>query len=531
MLAASSTKTKRHVVLFLLPLFICEIFSSFSILPEVHAQSASAGKRTFKVSAYYSPLPGQENYLRGNYEAEIRLNGRGEFGASGVAVHPGMIAAPKTYPFGTKVQLNGLGVGTVEDRGGAIVTAGNNGHNYDRLDVWMGYGDEGLQRALQWGIRVVDGEILSGDAVDTIDYGGLQDQINGKSPVVKKEEPALDAAEAMLLQAQVQELAERDEFLNSFPANVGVGTSGNQVRLIQAAFSKLGYYRGKIDGVYGYELANAVLTFQVSKKIVSSEDDPAAGYFGLKTRVTLIDILMNKKVKIDELAQDITLAKQNASDEKIEIASAKNEVKADTIIPNMPAPQMELASLVATEKPTKKNEPILISVTSISTVPFIQAEKPRTTEYNDLIEFKTPTISADLIQDVQAKLMTMGYNPGPINGKWNAQTRTAMKQFQIKNKLPVTEKLTSESARTFDTIMKTSNVTWAMPGEEATEKSHMVLELQSYMKRKGIYTGTVNGKADMAFLSGIIKLSKQDTFKSVFPSLYKTEKSWGEKKL
>jgi 3D (Asp-Asp-Asp) domain-containing protein len=34
-----------------------------------------------------------------------------------------MIAAPKTYDFGTRIDFDGLGVGIVEDRGGAIVKA------------------------------------------------------------------------------------------------------------------------------------------------------------------------------------------------------------------------------------------------------------------------------------------------------------------------------------------------------------------------------------------------------------------------
>lgn len=34
-------------------------------------------ERTFVVTAYYSPLPNQEKYLRGSYEADIRLNGNG----------------------------------------------------------------------------------------------------------------------------------------------------------------------------------------------------------------------------------------------------------------------------------------------------------------------------------------------------------------------------------------------------------------------------------------------------------------------
>lgn len=33
--------------------------------------------RTFVVTAYYSPLPDQARYLRGSYEADIRLNGNG----------------------------------------------------------------------------------------------------------------------------------------------------------------------------------------------------------------------------------------------------------------------------------------------------------------------------------------------------------------------------------------------------------------------------------------------------------------------
>jgi hypothetical protein len=34
-----------------------------------------------------------------------------------------MIAAPKTYAFGTHIFFDGLGLGRVEDRGGAIVEA------------------------------------------------------------------------------------------------------------------------------------------------------------------------------------------------------------------------------------------------------------------------------------------------------------------------------------------------------------------------------------------------------------------------
>ena len=78
-------------------------------------------ERDFVITAYYSPLPGQCCYVKGGEIADKILNGNGTHGADGTAVHPGMIAAPKSYAFGTRIQLPGIGIGTVNDRGGAIV--------------------------------------------------------------------------------------------------------------------------------------------------------------------------------------------------------------------------------------------------------------------------------------------------------------------------------------------------------------------------------------------------------------------------
>lgn len=94
----------------------------FSFLPG--SGYAATETKEFVVTAYYSPLPDQSFYLRGNYEAEKRLNGNGTHGASGKPVFTGMLAAPSSYSFGTRIEFDGLGVGIVEDRGGAIVEAG-----------------------------------------------------------------------------------------------------------------------------------------------------------------------------------------------------------------------------------------------------------------------------------------------------------------------------------------------------------------------------------------------------------------------
>jgi hypothetical protein len=79
---------------------------SFSITFSTFAnEEKNTEQKKFIVTAYYSPLPNQSFYLKGSYEADIRLNGNGTHGASGKEVYPGMIAAPKTYAFGTQVYL------------------------------------------------------------------------------------------------------------------------------------------------------------------------------------------------------------------------------------------------------------------------------------------------------------------------------------------------------------------------------------------------------------------------------------------
>ena len=58
------------------------------------------------------------------------------------------IAAPKTYGFGTKIELEGYGTFVVEDRGGAI--KGN------RIDRFF----DTHQEALNWGRKKINGKIV-----------------------------------------------------------------------------------------------------------------------------------------------------------------------------------------------------------------------------------------------------------------------------------------------------------------------------------------------------------------------------------
>jgi 3D (Asp-Asp-Asp) domain-containing protein len=133
------------------------IASLFSPMMAVAADTSVAvpHEQDFILTAYYSPLPNQCCYIKGSEDADKLLNGNGLKGADGTAVYPGMLAGPPSYAFGTRIVLPGLGTMTVHDRGGAIQVL----DQADRLDVWAGFGEEGLARALAFGVKHIHGTV------------------------------------------------------------------------------------------------------------------------------------------------------------------------------------------------------------------------------------------------------------------------------------------------------------------------------------------------------------------------------------
>lgn len=208
-------------------------------------------EQNFVISAYYSPLPNQRVYFRGSFEADKRLNGNGTNGADGTQVYPGMIAAPKSYPFGMKIEIPGMGVGAIHDRGGAIVEAGKRAiATYDRLDVWMGRGEEGLARALQWGVRTVTAKVYPASHLIAESF-----TLPAMNPV--------------------------------FVADLQSGDSGDDVQRLQEELKTYGYYRRPVDGFFNSETAKALLGYQLARRIVSSANDAGAGILGPQSRESL----------------------------------------------------------------------------------------------------------------------------------------------------------------------------------------------------------------------------------------------------
>ncbi len=222
--------------------------------------------QNFIITAYYSPLPGQEYYVTGSYEGDIRLNGNGTNGADGTPVFPGMIAAPKSYPFGMKLYIPGVGMTSIHDRGGAIVDAGVRGNSYDRLDIWMGHGDEGLRAALGWGKRTVECRV----------YG------------VK---PEIEEAVYYDQYLSVENVY-TETFLNDleFDKDIYYGESGDEVSKMQQYLMDWGYLT-EVTGFYGEDTANAIFNFQMDYDIVSDGDQLGAGHFGPQTRRKFDDLI------------------------------------------------------------------------------------------------------------------------------------------------------------------------------------------------------------------------------------------------
>lgn len=320
------------------------ILQFFSLVSPVFAdESAPSEKKKFIVTAYYSPLPNQSFYLRGSYEADIRLNGNGTHGASGRAVYPGMLAAPKTYSFGTKIQLEGLGVGTVDDRGGAIVSSGSRGYDADRLDIWMGQGEEGLRRALSWGKRSVTGKILD-----------MEEAVDREAIDLSRVKVAKISANAYRKQQEEQNTLVA-EAADIFSTLIDRNTDPEKIKELQIILSRLSYYGGGIDGKYSKALEDAIYDFQIETGLVTSKKTLGAGYYGTKTRTKLKEIYAlytaNEKKR---LAEEARLAQVKADEEK-RVLAEKQEValfvqnlgspKADEIGKHVRSLQQSLKSL------------------------------------------------------------------------------------------------------------------------------------------------------------------------------------------
>lgn len=102
---------------------------------------------------YYVPERDQSRFINGSYKKEVLMNGTG-ITFTGTMARIGTIAAdPKLFPFGTIVRIPEYGIGIVEDIGSNI--------KGKHIDLFMGFGESGLERCIDFGKRQLRIEVLS----------------------------------------------------------------------------------------------------------------------------------------------------------------------------------------------------------------------------------------------------------------------------------------------------------------------------------------------------------------------------------
>lgn len=250
--------------------------------------------KKFIVTAYYSPLPNQEFYLRWNYEAEKRLNWEWKYWASGKAVYVWMLAAPKTYKFWTKIFLKWVWIGVVDDRWWAIVSSWNRWYDGDRIDIWMWYWEEWLRRALSWWKRTVYWKILTEKSDMWLPELALENfhiqkintlSINNSWNIWKSN--SIKASEE----------------INIVPYSITKNSSKNSIEYFQKIMKSLGYYSWEINWIFDSNLSELIFEFQLDNNVVSSKDERWAYYYWIKTRQTLKEkyskFLAEEKMKIE----------------------------------------------------------------------------------------------------------------------------------------------------------------------------------------------------------------------------------------
>ncbi len=279
--------------------FLAMIALIFSLFPVSTTSASSTGY--FIVTAYYSPLPNQKNYATGDYVREKILNGEWRAWASGRNVFSGMLAAPGKYSFGTKIYLEWLGIGSVEDRGWAIVPAGQRWFAHDRIDVWMWYGDEGLRRAMYWGKRKVKWHVVKKNSGVTLNMKTIP-------------APAWIAKYIRKPSGSSSYVSTQTSWPNVFNKSIGTKSNPEDIKTLQKFLKSIGKYNWEISWIYNKEIMNFVYDFQIKNKLVTSWSDTYAGYWGRSVR----DLLWKQYLAGDFTQVEKEVAKQLSYEEKLE---------------------------------------------------------------------------------------------------------------------------------------------------------------------------------------------------------------------
>ncbi len=266
-------------------------------------------KRTFRVTAYYSPLEGQAYYYRPTYPAEVRLNWFGTNGASGAPVFNWMIAAPRSYAFGTQIYFPWWWVWQVEDRWQAIVQAWERQQIYDRIDIWVWRWEEWLRTALSFGVQYLEWYVCPRNHLHRHDVWFMMERF-----------PQFDDFYERVLWIMSLEVWREDIFVYN----------------LQRYLNKLWYFPAtSITGIYGRETKAAVCRFQ-QKYLSLSPEYEFCGTFGPQTRAVVRNLVREKNITLTPLSNP-TVRSQRAHElmQKPRLTTTHNQTVLTQSVPSI----------------------------------------------------------------------------------------------------------------------------------------------------------------------------------------------------
>lgn len=357
----------------------------------------------YLVTAYYSPVQWQEFYLHNTYEDEIKMDGEWITTASGKPVTIGAVAAPKDKPFGTrvhitqKITIKGTSYnmdfhGTIVDRGGAIHSASK----LPRLDIYMGRGQEGLCRALNFWVQTVYVDFDNNTSIpDTTNLDSIPSTC--KNPHNQTVPLASGAKKAF----------------DPFTMSITAGSPAENIKIVQQLLQKAGAYNGSIDGIYGQDMIEAIFQFQKKQWIVAERSDDGAGLYGPKTRTTLKSVLSSEDIA------------------SIVITTTNTQTTSNT-----------------TTTPTTTTTPSTTTTTTPTTT--------TTTPQSDSI-FGSNVFDgtkAEDIREVQKMLKDLGYFNYEIDGLYNKRIVDAIYAFQLERK--IVDNATEQGAGYYGPVTKST---------------------------------------------------------------------------
>ncbi len=204
-------------------------------------------RKTFVVTAYYSPVSWQAFYYKSNYNEEKILNWEGIAWAAWKKVFNGMLAWPKNYAFGSIVYFPWFGIWEIADRWWAIVNSWERGQLGDRIDIWMWRWEEWLIRALTFWKETLTGYFCPPDKIKW---------------------------ESFKIWLDLEQIPFYTNFFDVALWVVKLSAERNDIWVwtLQKYLIKLGYLKvGKQTWNFGLETKDALCKYQVAKWILSKK--------------------------------------------------------------------------------------------------------------------------------------------------------------------------------------------------------------------------------------------------------------------